>query len=104
VRRFLSLLHDAGAFEIRVPKWGGNKLTGSGYFNDIDAACGAIASWDGRANICVTLNLAAPALLVRAGNRIIERAEVTTADADILGRRCFVDGHRRHPTLRNQRN
>jgi len=93
VRPFLSLLHDTGGvFEIRVPKYGKYKSTASGYFNDIDAAAQAVVRWDGKANIYVTLNSADPALLARAANRIVERAESTTADADVVRRRwLFID-------------
>lgn len=91
VRPFLSLLHDTGGvFEIRVPKYGKYKSTASGYFNDIDAAAQAVVRWDGKANIYVTLNSADPALLARAANRIVERAESTTADADVVRRRRLV--------------
>ncbi len=93
VRRFLSVLHESGdVFEIRVPKYGQYKSTASGYFNNVDAAVAAVAKLDGRANIFVTLNPASSALLARAANRIVDRAENTTADTDILRRRwLFVD-------------
>ncbi len=52
----------------------------------------ATARWDGRANLYLTLNPVDPALLARASNRIVERAEHTTADQDILRRDwLFVD-------------
>jgi hypothetical protein len=93
VRRFLSLLHAPGSvFELRLPKYGRYKSTASGYFDSIDAAVQAIAVWDSKANAYVTLNEINPSLLARAVNRIIDRAEATTSDADVIRRRyLFVD-------------
>jgi|GEM_PF-1135299 len=93
VRRFLLLLHEQGdVFEIRIPKHGKYKLTAAGYFDDAEAALAACASWDGRVNVYITLNPVNPALLARAANRIVERAEATTSNQDIVRRRwLFID-------------
>ncbi len=93
VPRFVSLIHEPGTtFEIRIPKHGKYRFTASGYFDDVDAAVAAIECWDGRANIYITLNSISPSLLARAVNRIVERAESTTSDADVTRRRhLFID-------------
>ena len=93
VKRFLELLHEPdGVFEIRIPKHGKYKFTASGYFNDVDAAIAAVAHWDGNASIYITLNAINRALLARAANKIVERADATTADADVVRRRwLFLD-------------
>lgn len=93
VRRFISLLHEPGdVFEIRIPKHGKYKFTASGYFDDVDAASAAVARWDGKASIYITLNAIDPSLLARAVNKIVERADAATADADVLCRRwLFLD-------------
>jgi hypothetical protein len=93
VRRFLSLLHEQGdVFEIRIPKYGKYKLTAAGYFDDAEAALAACESWDGRANVYITVNPVNPVLLARAANRVLERAAATTSDQDILRRRwLFID-------------
>ncbi len=93
VRRFLSLLHEPGdVFEIRLPKYGRFKFTASGYFDNVDDATAAVGRWDGKASAFVTLNPINPALMARAANKIIERAEATTADEDIERRaRLFID-------------
>jgi hypothetical protein len=93
LRCFLSLLHAPGdVFEIRILKHGKYKFTASGYFEDVDAATAAVSRWDRKASIYVTLNPINPSLLARAVNRIVERADATTADADVLRRRwLFLD-------------
>jgi len=93
VRRFLSFLHEPGdVFELRAPKYGRFRLTGSGYFDNIEDGVTAVERWDGRANLYVTLNPVAPALLARAHNRFLERADATTADTDVLRRNwLFID-------------
>jgi hypothetical protein len=73
--------------EVRVPKFPRGKATSSGYFDDHVELAEAVERFDGRANIYVVLNSINPSLLARAHNRIKEYAEVTTADADITGRR-----------------
>ncbi len=100
VRRFLSLLHGEGdTFEVRVPKYGKYKLTAAGYFDDLAKAEEAVTRWDGRANVYITLNPTDPALLARAVNHIVERADATTSDADIVRRRhLFIDIDARRPS------
>ncbi len=91
VRRFLLLLHDQGdTFEIRIPKYGKYKLTAAGYFDDAETALASVGAWDGRANFYITPNPVNPALLARAANRIVERAETTTSDQDITCRRWLL--------------
>ncbi len=92
-RRFLSHLHGAGGvLELRLPKHGPYKFTGSGYFDTVDAAVEAAARCDGKANVYVTLNPVNPSLLARAVNRMVDRAETTTSDGDIVSRRfLFLD-------------
>ncbi len=92
-RRFLLVLHEPGdIFEIRIPKHRKYRFTASGYFANVDAATAAVARWDGKASVYVTLNPINPSPFARAGNKIVERAEATTADADVVRRRWqFVD-------------
>jgi len=91
VRRFLSLLHEPGdIFEVRAPKYDKYRSTASGYFDNIDDAGEAIAAWDGKANLYVTLNPVTPSLLARAVNRINDRADATTADDNIVRRRWLL--------------
>src|SRR5688500_5297493 len=72
--------------EIRIPIHKGRVV--SGYFDDLDLAAEAAASWNGRASgVYFTLNPVEPALLARAANRLKDYAEVTTSDADIVRRR-----------------
>jgi len=100
VWRFLLLLHEPrDVFEIRIPKHGKFRLTASGYFDDVDAATAAVAHWDGKANVYVTLNSVNPDLLTRAVNRIVDRVDATTADADVLRRRwLFIDIDAQRPS------
>jgi Protein of unknown function (DUF3987) len=73
-----------GVIEVRI--LGTRKGTVSGYFNDLDALARAVAPWDGKASVYVTLNPVKPDLLARAVNRLREFAKETTADRDILRR------------------
>ncbi len=83
--RFLALLwKEDEVREVRILKHNQYGHTASGYFSSPDHLAAAVTQWDGRANIYVTLNPVNPALLARAKNRIVERAEHTTADTDIL--------------------
>jgi hypothetical protein len=62
----------------------------AGYFDDFSAMAAAIAGADAKyraGGIYYVLNRINPALLGRAYNRLKERAEQTTADNNILGRR-----------------
>ena len=87
----LTLLHEPGSvFEVRIPK-AGRAGTISGYFDDCEAAAKAIARYDHKApGIYVTLNPVDPALLARAANRLKERAEATTCDADVVRRNSLL--------------
>jgi hypothetical protein len=73
-------------WEVRAPRMAG-KGTVSGYYND-PAMCArhVAAQLDSKGNIYFTLNPIQPALLARAHNRLKNRAELTTADADVLRR------------------
>lgn len=86
IRHNLAVLTASGQVtELRildVPRVG----TVSGYFNDPDLLAAAAARYDGKANIYITLNPPAPALLARANNRLVERPKVTTSDSDIVRR------------------
>lgn len=85
--RYLELLWQPGEVrEVRLPRYNRYGHTASGYFSDPGAAAEASRAWDGRANVYVTLNPVAPALLARARERIIDRAEHATADEDVLRR------------------
>jgi hypothetical protein len=93
IQRGAELLMESGqVYEIRIPKAGRNG-TISGYFDDPAKIAKAVAPLDGNVSgIYITLNPCKPALLARAANRLRERAEITTSDADILGRnRLLID-------------
>jgi hypothetical protein len=71
----------------------------SGYFDDLEILARAVAQWDGRANIYVTLNPVNPALLARARNRLREYAKTTTTDRDVICRAWFpIDLDPKRPT------
>ena len=89
--RFAQLLWEPGDVrELRVPKHNRYGNTASGYFDSPEALAKAAAKWDGRANVYLTLNPVATALLARASNRVLERADHTTADGDVLRRRWLL--------------
>jgi hypothetical protein len=95
-----ALRHFFGAgevIEIRIPNT--RKRTVSGYFDDFGKAAKAAAEWSGRApGIYFVLNQVDRALLGRANNRLVEYAQTTTADADIVRRRWFfVDFDAKRP-------
>jgi hypothetical protein len=76
--------------EVRIPK-AGRLGTISGYFDNAEALADAVAPLDGTVPaVYITLNPCMPALLARAANRLQDRAQVTTADADILRRRWLL--------------
>ena len=84
------LMVPGDVHEIRVPKTG-RLGTISGYFDDAEALADAVESLDGTVpGIYITLNPCNPALLARAANRLRERAETTTSDADIVRRRWLL--------------
>jgi hypothetical protein len=94
LERFLDLIWEPGDVrEVRSPKHDGYN-TAAGYFDDPAKLVEAVAGsrLDGRANVYLTINPVAPALLARAANRIDLKAKTTTADKDVLRRRwLFVD-------------
>jgi hypothetical protein len=90
IRRGIGLLFEPGdVVEVRIPKttrWG----TISGYFDDLDKLATEVHRADRSyrpTGIYYTINPCNPALLGRAYNRLKERAEITTADTDIVVRR-----------------
>ena len=88
VTRFVERLWRPGDVrEVRILKVGRYRRTHSGYFDDPALIEPAIAAYDGTVNVYVTVNPVDPALLARAKNRIVEGADTTTSDADILARR-----------------
>lgn len=90
LRTFLRHLWQPGDVrEVRAPKHDGRR-TASGYFDDPEKLARAVASWDGRANLYLTLNPVNSTLLARAANRINPNAVATTADADIVERRLLL--------------
>lgn len=91
IARGIKLLMQPGAVhEIRVPK-AGRRGTISGYFNDLDALVEAVLTLDGYVpGIYLTLNPVNPALLARAANRLQDRAQITTSDADIVARHWML--------------
>lgn len=95
--RFLEAIWQPGDVrEIRIPSPRG---TDSGYFDDMAKLSSAVARYDGRENVYITINPVTPALLARAANRIVQRARTTTADTDVLERRWLpIDLDPKRPT------
>lgn len=91
VLRACKLLMQSGdVHEVRIPK-AGRRGTISGYFSDPEVLAEAVLPFDGAVPaIYITLNPCNPALLARAANRLLERAETTTSDANILRRRWLL--------------
>jgi hypothetical protein len=84
------LMRPGDVHEIRIPK-AGRRGTISGYFDSPELVVEAVLLLDGDVPaIYITLNPAVHALLARAANRLRERAEITTSDADILLRRWLL--------------
>jgi len=92
LERYLTTLWRPGEVrELRAPRWDGYK-TAAGWFDDPSKLAAAAREWDGKANLYVTLNPVNPALLARASNRVLKRANATTADADVVERRwIYID-------------
>lgn len=90
----LSHLIEPGAvFEIRIPEPANTFGTVAGYFDNIEAAAKAAASWSGKAGaVYITPNPVEPALLARANNRLkkLGKKDATTTDADITARRWLL--------------
>lgn len=89
VERAISLLFQPGdVVEVRIPKTRVGVV--AGYFDNFSIMAVAICQADAKYNaggVYYALNIVNPALLGRAYNRLKERAEYTTADNNILGRR-----------------
>src|ERR1019366_714490 len=84
------LMASGDVHEVRIPK-AGRRGTISGYFDDHERLADTVLAIDGTApGVYLTLNPCNPALLARAANRLQERAQVTTSDADILRRRWLL--------------
>lgn len=101
IRHFLELLFEPGdIFEVRAPKCAdrpGSTFKGTtlGYYqhDQIQKAARDIATLDAQARapgIYVGLNPVASELLARAANRLKDRAEEATADADVVRRRRML--------------
>jgi hypothetical protein len=81
------LLEPGATVELRVPKAGRYRVI-SGYFDDPQEMARNVARLDGRyPGIYFTCNPVKPALLARASNRIVQHAELTTSDHDVVRRR-----------------
>lgn len=78
-------------FEIRIPKHDGRR-TAAGWFDTghIPEAIKTINSYNGKANIYVTINPLNPALHPRAYNRIDSYSDKASTDNDILSRRFIL--------------
>lgn len=86
------LMEPGHVHELRVPK-AGRRGTISGYFDSPEAMAEAAERLDADESIkgiYATLNPVNPALKARAYNRLAERAESTTSDANILRRRWLM--------------
>ena len=92
-QRFLDLLWRPGDVrEVRIPRYNEFKQSASGYFDSPATLAAAVQSWDGKANIYVSLNPVLSDLLARANNRVNARAENTTSDGEVKERRwLFLD-------------
>lgn len=96
VERAISILHaDSECFEVRalkVPGYRGSTFTSAGYFNDREkAAHGAcVVSDRGAGGLYFTLNPVNEALLARANNRMKDRLNQTTTDAEIVRRNWVI--------------
>ena len=101
IQGFVELLWQPGDVrEVRIPKHNQYGSTAAGYFDNPKSLARAAASWDGKANLYITLNPVNTALLARAANRIAAKAETTTSDADVIRRRwLFIDIDPNRPAL-----
>ena len=95
-----TLWTPGGVHEIRALNvCGRRKRVDAGWFDDLGRAAEAALKLDeiGATGIYLTANPCDPSLLARANNRIIEWAEQTTTDNEIIGRKWFpgdFDPHR----------
>lgn len=89
IENAISLLFTPGdVVEVRIPKTRAGVL--AGYFDNASTMAEAICQADERyraGGVYYVLNRINPALLGRAYNRLKERADLTTADSNIIGRR-----------------
>lgn len=84
------LMASGDVHEVRIPK-AGRRGTIAGYFNDAERLVEAVLAVDGTVpGVYITLNPCNPALLARAVNRLQERAQVATSDADTFRRRWLL--------------
>jgi len=96
VRRAIEILHAPGdCVEIRalgIPGYRGAKFSAAGYFNDFQKAAHAASVYSdkGTAGLYITMNPVDPALLARYCNRIKDKPDRTTTDAEIVRRRWMI--------------
>lgn len=83
----LDVLHRHGVVEVRIPHT--PKGTVAGYFDNHPDLIRAVAPWNGRASIFITLNELVPDVLARARNRLKDFVSVTTAAEDVRRRLWF---------------
>ena len=104
LRAFHAVVTKPGdVLEVRIPKpFDRRHGTISGYFDDVEAFVAAVRAYvvDVQApGVYVTVNQVNPALLARAPNQLLDHAEHTTSDRDILRRRfLFIDVDPVRPT------
>jgi P4 family phage/plasmid primase-like protien len=85
------LLVPGQIVELRVPKVDGRKRTDSGYFDNLHDLAEAAARYSGRApGVYMTMNPVNSALFHRSNNRMVEYADMTTSDADIVSRHWLL--------------
>lgn len=89
-----AIMRPGDVHEVRIPKpRDKRKGTTSGYVDDVDQATDAVMEYamDNSAEaIYITVNPVNPALLARSPNELTERAELTTADKDVLHRKGLL--------------
>ena len=90
-RRFLGTLSSES--EVREARIIGPRgVEASAYFDDPQKLLEAVSSWDGTANLYVTLNPVDPAHLDGSLNRVVRKPKKTTTDTDVLRRAwLFID-------------
>lgn len=91
IDRSIALLFDLGdVVEVRIPKTHAGVV--AGYFDNFSTMAGAICQADAKyraGGVYYVLNKVNPVLLGRAYNRLMEHAQHTTSDNNILVRRWF---------------
>jgi hypothetical protein len=79
------LLHQPGdVIEVRIPHTRSGTVLG--YFSDPYWLANAVAPWNGRASIYITLNLLKPEVRARANNRLLKWARSATDAEDVVAR------------------